>query len=174
MAEVDNAPAVRSDWLAVQTRPRHEKLVAEKLRMKSLSSYLPLRRCRHRWKNGVTADVELPFFPGYVFAQLGPEDRLRVLQTPGVLGFAASLHRPTPISNAEIMRLRTAIEEFRAEPHVFLNIGDRARIVAGPLFGMEGVLVRRKAGVGVVLNIELIMRSIVVEVSATDIEPILP
>jgi hypothetical protein len=35
---------------------------------------------------------------------------------------------------------------------------------------MEGIMVRRRSGVGVVINVDLIMRSIVVEVSGNDIE----
>jgi transcription termination/antitermination protein NusG len=43
--------------------------------------------------------------------------------------------------------------------------------VSGPLAGMTGILTRRKQEYRVVLSIEAIMRSIVVEVSEFDIEP---
>jgi transcription antitermination factor NusG len=93
------------------------------------------------------------------------------LQHPGVLGFAASSAKPTVISDEEISVLRTATENLKAEPHPYLNSGDPVRIVSGPLAGMTGILTRRKHEYRVVLSIEAIMRSIVVEVSEFDIEP---
>ncbi len=71
----------------------------------------------------------------------------------------------------EIALLRTATAKFTAEPHPYLNCGDRVRIVAGPLAGLEGILARRKQECRVVLSIEAIMRSVAVEVSEFEIEP---
>jgi transcription antitermination factor NusG len=119
----------------------------------------------------VQVDVDLPLFPCYLFARASIHDRIRLLQQPGVLGFAASSARPTVIPDEEISVLRTATESLKAEPHPYLNNGDTVRIVAGPLVGMTGILARRKQEYRVVLSIEAIMRSIVVEVSEFDIEP---
>lgn len=161
-------------WYAVQTRPHHEKRVEERLQMKSLPTYLPLHRCRHRWKNGVQADLELPLFPGYLFAQVSNYDRLAVMQLPGVLGLAISSAHPTTIPDEEIEVLRTAIDTLGASPHPYLKTGEKVRIVAGPLAGMGGILIRRKQELRVVLTVELIMRSLVVEVSESDLQPIVP
>src|SRR5580704_846318 len=85
------------EWYAVQTRPRHEKRVAEELRARLLEEFLPLHSCRHRWKNGVIADVELPLFPCYLFARITLHDRIRLLQLPGVIGFAVTSAHPTAL-----------------------------------------------------------------------------
>ena len=163
-----NAPL---NWYALHIRSRHEKRVAERLGSQSLETFLPLHRSRHTWKNGVHMDVDLPLFPCYLFARVTTYDRIRLLQHPGVLGFAASSSRPTVIPDEEISILRTATESLKAEPHPYLNSGDAVRIVSGPLAGMTGILTRRKQDYRVVLSIEAIMRSIVVEVSEFDIEP---
>jgi transcription antitermination factor NusG len=163
--------AVPLNWYALHIRSRHEKRVAERLTSQSLETFLPLHRSRHLWKNGVHADVDLPLFPCYLFARASVYDRVRLLQHPGVLGFAASTARPTVIPDEEIYVLRTATEGRRAEPHPYLNNGDAIRIVSGPLAGMKGILIRRKQEYRVVLSVEAIMRSIVVEVSESDIEP---
>jgi transcription antitermination factor NusG len=130
-----------------------------------------LHRSRHTWKNGVHVNVDLPLFPCYLFARATINDRSRLLRHPGVLGFAASTAKPTVISDEEISALRTATDNLKAEPHPYLDNGDAVRIVAGPLAGMTGILTRRKHEYRVVLSIEAIMRSIVVEVSEFDIEP---
>jgi transcription antitermination factor NusG len=159
------------EWYALHTRSRHEKSIAARLHSQNMETFLPLRRSQHLWKNGVHANVDLPLFPCYLFARAGAHDRLRLLQTPGVLGFAATSARPTAIPDDEIALLRTATAKFIAEPHPYLNCGDRVRIVAGPLAGLEGILVRRKQECRVVLSIEAIMRSVAIEVSEFEIEP---
>jgi transcription antitermination factor NusG len=159
-------------WYALHIRSRHEKRVAERLVSQSLETFLPLHRSRHTWKNGVHVNVDLPLFPCYLFARASINDRIRLLQHPGVLGFAASTAKPTVISDEEISALRAATDNLKAEPHPYLSNGDAVRIVAGPLVGMTGILTRRKHEYRVVLSIEAIMRSIVVEVSEFDIEPV--
>ena len=161
-----------SHWYAVQTRPHHEKRVEERLRMYSLQTFLPVHRCRHLWKNGVRAIVEMPLFPCYLFARASIYDRVNVLRIPGVLGLASSSAHPSKISAEDIEALRAAVENLRAIPHPYLNAGDRVRIISGPLTGMEGILIRRKQELRVVVSIEIIMRSIAVEVSEFEIAAI--
>src|SRR5246127_3109378 len=156
-------PEASLNWYALHIRSRHEKRVAERLGSQSLETFLPLHRSPHTWKNGVHVDVDLPLFPCYLFARAAGHDRLRLLQHPGVLGFAASSAKPTVISDDEISVLRTATERLKAEPHPYLNNGDPVRIVAGPLPGMTGILTRRKQEDRVVLCIQALMRALLGE-----------
>ena len=160
-------------WYAIQTRSHHEKKVVEQLRARSIESFLPIHRCRHRWRNGVLADLEIPLFPGYLFARPVVGERMLLLQLPGIIGIAASTAHPTPVPDDDIDMLRRIVGSLGVEPHPFLNIGDRVRIVAGPLAGWEGILTRRRQELRLVLSIQIIMRSISVEVSELDIEPVL-
>lgn len=159
-------------WYAIQTRSRHEKRVAEQLRAQCIESFLPTRRCRHKWRNGVLADLELPLFPGYLFVRPSIGERILLLQLPGILSFAASTAHPTAVPDDDIEALRRITGNLGAEPHPFLSVGDRVRIVAGPLAGLEGILTRRKQELRLVLSVQIIMRSISVEVSEFDIEPV--
>jgi len=59
----------------------------------------------------------------------------------------------------------------RAAPHPYLTVGRRVRITAGPLAGMQGILLRQKGDCRVVLSIDLIQRSILVGVEADALEP---
>jgi len=158
-------------WYAVHTRSRHEKAIAARLDSQETETFLPLHRSRRTWKNGIHAEVDAPLFPCYLFARIGVHDRLRLLQTPGVIGLAATSARPTAIPNEEIALLRRATAKLTAEPHPYLSCGDRVRIVSGPLASLAGILTRRKQVYRVVLSIEAIMRSIAVEVSEFEIEP---
>jgi len=162
--------ATPTEWYAVHTRSRHEKKVAEEVRARAMEVFLPLHRARRRWKNGIVADVELPLFPCYLFVKISLRERIRLLQLPGVIGFAVNSAYPTVLAEQDVEALRTLSAICRAEPHPFLKAGDRVRIVAGPLAGMEGILVRRAHELRVVLSLEFIMRSVAVEVSELDIE----
>ena len=156
-------------WYAVHTFPRHEKQVAEHLRLRSVETFLPLYRCTRRWRNGLRAELELPLFPGYLFTRLVRGEWMPVLRAPSVVTLVGSRGRPESIAESDIETVRRAVAFSKAEPFPFLAVGDRVRITRGPLHGAEGLLVRRKEDFRVVLSVDLLMRSIAVEV---DVEAI--
>lgn len=78
--------------------------------------------------------------------------------------------RPAPVNHKEIESLRNGIVDgVCAEPHPYLKIGRRVRVKSGPLAGTEGILVRKKDKLRVVISVELIMRSVAVEIEAADL-----
>jgi transcription antitermination factor NusG len=160
-----------SHWYAACTRSRHEKVVAEQLQGKGIETFLPLYTTVRRWKNG-DHRVRLPLFPGYAFARFALGDRLPVLKVPGVVRLVGFNGVPAALDDEEVESLRRALAAgISAEPHPYLNEGQRVRITAGPLAGREGTLVRRKGMVRVVLSIDLIQRSVLVDVNADELEP---
>lgn len=159
-------------WFAVHTKSRHEKSASEQLRRRQVETFLPLYQSTRRWKNG-DHDVQLPLFPGYTFVRIAMRDRLRVLKVPGVVRLIGFNGTPLPLDDPEIEGLRSAVASgVKVAPHPYLTIGRRVRITAGPLNGREGILVRRRGDVRVVLSIELIQRSVLVDLSANELEPI--
>lgn len=117
--------------------------------------------------------LELPLFPGYLFVRLALRDRLQVLRVPGVARLVGFNGAATPLPDTEIESLRRALAEgLRAEPHPYLKVGRSVRITTGPLAGREGILKRYKGDLRVVLSIELIQRSISVEVDASSVIPV--
>ena len=171
----DTTPRPRPDgqaplaWLAAYTCAHHEKQVARQLEDRRIECFLPFYRAVHRWKDR-RKELDVPLFPGYVFVQLPAEDRLRVLQVPGVVRFVSFGGRPAPVDNADIESLRNGIVNgVRAEPHPYLKIGRRVHVKHGPLAGTEGILVRKKDKLRVVISVDLIMRSVAVEIEAADL-----
>lgn len=159
-------------WYAAYTRANHEKRVCEQLVRRDVESYVPLYQTTRRWKDR-RVQLQLPLFPGYVFVRIALLDRLRVLEVPSVVRLVGFNGHPTALPNDEIDGLKTGFAGgVRAEPHPFLTVGRRVRIKAGPLEGREGILIRRKRSLRVVLSIELIHRSIVVDVDVVDVQPI--
>jgi transcription antitermination factor NusG len=159
------------NWFAAYTHSHHEKRVASHFAERQIEAFLPLYAARHRWKNRCEMNLELPLFPSYVFVHIDPRERVRVLEVPGVqslVGFGRTL---APLPQFEIEALRAGLGQRKIEPHPYLVIGERIRIKAGPMAGLEGVLVRKKNNFRVVLALDIIMQSVAVEVDADDLEP---
>ena len=160
-----------ANWYAVSVFPRHEKVVCRYLRERGLSSFLPVYRSLRRWADR-RKELELVLFPGYVFVNLDLRDQLIVLQSASVARFVSFQGRPAPLGDGEIHALQAGLQKgMRVEPHPFLCAGRRVRVVRGPLQGAEGILKRRKDRFRLVLSIELIMRSVMLEVDESDVEP---
>jgi len=166
-------PAVHAQayWYAAHVCSRHEKQVARQLEERRVDSFLPVYRSVRRWKDR-RKELDLVLFPGYVFVHLDLKDRLRVLQIPSVVRFVSFNGHPAPLPDAEIEALVNGLAKgIRAEPHPYLKVGHRVRVKYGPLAGTQGILVRRKDKFRVVLSIDLIMRSVAVEVDEADVDP---
>jgi transcription antitermination factor NusG len=116
--------------------------------------------------------LQLPLFPGYLFVRMAVVDRLRVLQVPGIVRLVGFSGQLAPLPDEEIEGLKKGLSGgVRAEPHPFLTAGRRVRVKRGPFEGRQGILLRRKAKLRLVLSIELIMRSLVIDVDIDDVEP---
>ncbi len=159
-----------SPWHAVYTRHQHEKAVSQILSNKGFEVFLPLYGVTHQWR-GRVAHFWLPLFPCYVFVSGDHEHRLEVVTTPGIISLVCFTGQPAVIPQQEIEAIRTVVERgMRVEAHPFLKSGDWVRVKSGPLEGIEGLLVRRKSKFRLVLSVELLQKSIGVEVDSCVVE----
>jgi transcription antitermination factor NusG len=163
---------VSANWFAVYVTSQHEKRVAFHFAQRQIEHFLPLYSARRRWKNGCTMNLALPLFSNYVFVRIEAAKRTRVLEVPGVLSLVGFGRTLTPLSDLEIAGLRSLVEQGKAEPHPYLVVGERVRIVAGSMAGSEGVLIRKKNNFRMVFALDAIMQCVAVEVDAADLEPV--
>ena len=148
----------------------HEKKVAEQINRRNLPCFLPLYRSMRRWKDR-QKQIELALFPGYVFVRMSLQHKLRVLDLPGVVSFVSFNGKPAELPAEEIEALRHRLSrDLQVEPHPYLRTGRRVRVRSGALEGLEGIVVRRKDRCRIVFSIDLIQRSLAVEVDETDLE----
>jgi transcription antitermination factor NusG len=156
----------------VHTKARHEKQVAAQFEEKRVCTFLPLLRQIHRWSDRRSV-VEIPMFSCYAFVRMVQtvEERLRVLRTPGVLGFVGSERQGTQIPDQQIESLRKTIsEKVPCLPHPFISVGKRVRIRGGSLDGVEGILMLQGRDQSLVISVELLQRSVSIRVEGYDIE----
>jgi transcription antitermination factor NusG len=161
-------------WFAVYTATRHEKNVSTLLKDREVECFLPLYRTTHRWKNRTQVELELPLFPSYVFARITPGQRGKILSVPGVLSLVGSKREAWPLNDFEIEGMRSGLAQRNPEPHPYVVVGDRVRLKAGALAGMQGILVQKRNGLRMAVSLEQIMRSVSVEVSLHELEPVPP
>ncbi len=158
-----------SRWYAAYTCTHHERRVAQQLAERHVENFLPLYRSVRRWKDR-RKELQLALFPGYVFVHMDVRDRLQVLQLPGVVNLVSFGGVPAPLPDNEIEILRQgSANPGRITPHPYLKVGRRVRVSSGPFAGTEGILVRRRDGCRVVVSIDLLMRSVAIEVDEADI-----
>jgi len=157
-------------WYAAYTHSCHEKRVAQHFSTRNIEFFLPVHRTISHWKNGLRVAIERPLFAGYVFVKAQREDKVRILEVPGVHSIVSAGREPTPLPYEEMEALRRGVRLLNVEPHPFLKAGEKVHIRRGPLEGMTGIVIRQKNSVRVVLSIDLIMKSISVEVDADNLE----
>jgi transcription termination/antitermination protein NusG len=161
-----------SEWFAIHTKPRHEKWIAGQLIEKKVFTFLPLLQQIHQWSDR-RSKVEVPMFSCYAFVRIvqSAEQRLKVLRTPGVLGFVGSEREGTPIPSEQIENLRIALrEKIPCAVHPFIRIGQRVRVRGGSLNGIEGILLRQGKDQSLIVSVELLQRSVAIRVEGYEVE----
>jgi transcription antitermination factor NusG len=161
---------VQPHWYAIYTCANHEKRVAAELSARAVEHFLPLYSSVRRWK-ARRVRLDLPLFPGYVFVRLALVERLRVLQIPSVVRLVGFHGLPTALPKSEMEILRAGLSQRSgAEPHPSFTVGRRVRITGGPFAGFDGVMKRGKSSLRVVVSLDVIQRSVAVEVDRAEIE----
>jgi len=159
-------------WYASYTCSRREKRVAEVLRERGVECFLPLYEKVHRYPRELRK-VQLPLFPGYLFVHIALADRLCVLEAPGVVQLVSFHGHPAPLNDSEIDAMRRGLSEgVKAQPYPYIKIGHPVEIKSGPLRGLHGKVLRRNSHLRVILSVDLLFRSVVMDVDAADLSPV--
>jgi len=166
--------ASAGSWYAIQTRARHEKVVADRLQEQGLTTFLPLLTEVHRWSDR-KKKVEMPLFSCYVFAKMIPtgEQRQRVYRVNGVFRIVGVQGEGIAIPDEQIESVRALVQQHLPWfTHPFLKVGQRVRIRGGALDGVEGVLAAQAGERTLVVSVDAIQRSLAVRIEGYDVEPV--
>ncbi len=151
-------------WFAILSRAGREKNATLLLENAGYECYLPMVKLTRQWSDRMK-ETEQPLFPGYLFCRMNPSNRLPILMTPGVIHIVGVGKAPIPIEEAEIIAIQRAGKSgLSIMPWPYLQVGHVARIENGPLRGMEGIVVKIKSGLKLVLSVNLLQRSVAVEI----------
>lgn len=153
-------------WYALRVRSNTEWKVQEALDGLEVESFLPTWSEKVKWSDREKL-VTRPLIPGYLFMRTACHEDLHfALQISGVVQVLPSSMKPLAIDNEEIENLRRiASLKLRARPCEYVA-GDQVVVESGPLAGMKGIVQRTRGSVHVVVSIELLRRSVRVELDA--------
>lgn len=128
-------------WFAIYTKSRMEKKVADRLADQHIEVYCPTQTVLRQWSDR-KKKVKVAVFPSYVFVKFQDDhERLKILQTPGVVNFVRYLGedaRIRPIEIDAIQNLLGEYEEVSLEP---IKEGDKVQIQHGGMKGQEGKVI---------------------------------
>ena len=159
-------------WLPVHTKPRCEKkffLFCDKY---NVTAYLPLK-VKLRSKGRGTVRSEIPMFPGYVFACMNEAEKTTLSRTGHIVNYI-SLSKDQEqrlcqdLKSIRILEGMQETEELFVSPEI--EKGKEIIISAGPLRGLNGIVHRRKSAHRIVVNVEMISHSVVMELDVADVE----
>jgi transcription antitermination factor NusG len=159
-------------WYAVRVKSNCEQVVSNQLHGAGLEQYLPSYRSQRRWSDRLK-EIDVPLFPGYVFARFNLGDRIPLLRLSGVVGIVGFGRQPAPIPEEEISAVRRMLScSSDCLPWPFLRAGELVQIQHGPLAGLQGIFVQTKGRYRLVVSVDLLQRSVGVEVDRDSVRPL--
>ncbi|NOY97457.1 MAG: UpxY family transcription antiterminator [Chlorobi bacterium] len=160
-------------WYAIYTRSRAEKKVIKELTYKDIEAYLPIQKTIRQWSQRKKM-VEVPLIPGYCFVNIHPREHFYVQQTDHVVAFVRFNGKPAEIPDYQIGLMKRMLKQsdYAVEAyHGNLSVGEKVSVVAGPLIGMSGELASIRGKKKLIVKIEQINYSFMVEILRTDLMP---
>ena len=160
-------------WVPVYTKPRCEKVAADYCRRHEITCYLPLMRRAKRYQRR-TVETFLPMFRSYMFAQLGAESRVQIVQSHKIVRVVDV----TPEQEQGLVRELNDIlrlEQLQVGTDLVvlpeLQPGVPVVITEGPFKGMTAIVARRRSLTRVTVNIELLGQAVTAEMDIGEVEP---
>jgi transcription antitermination factor NusG len=166
---IENDPLLRggdTSWFALRVKSNMEFKVRASLQGFLIETFLPTWSEDVRWSDRVKR-TERPLFPGYLFVRIAPgPDFYRSIQTRGVIQILPNSFNPAPIDEKEIEAVRLVVASKLHTAPCSFEAGELVTIESGPLAGVKGVITKTKGALRVVVSVELLRRSIAVELDA--------
>ena len=155
-------------WYPVYTQPRAEKKAYSALIDKGIEAYLPLHRRLKQWSDRKKW-VEEPLIKSYLFVRIADNAQTEVLMTKGIARFIYFSGKITAMPDRQINELKLLMAssldiEVTEED---LQPGEKIKIKAGPLKGITGEIIAYRSQKQLLLRLENLGCSIIVNVAAS-------
>lgn len=157
-------------WFALYTRSRSEKQLYEQLVMAGIESYLPLVRTLKQWSDRKKW-VEVPLFRSYVFVHIYDTEYYSVLNVPGAVRYVTFEGKAVAIPPQQIEAIKQYISTGYELPDREVNLlpGTKIQIIAGPMKGIDGVLLEIMGKKKVRIEIDALGQFVLLEIPASHI-----
>ena len=167
-----NSNQTSKKWLAIYTKPQHEKAVKSALELKGFEVYLPVLKDRRKWADRKKW-VEFPLFKCYLFVKTNSKYSIDILKTNGVVKIIKFGNNIAIIQNSIIDSLKLMIEGgYKPIPADYFLKGDPVRVKEGPLKGLIGQVIRIDNYNSLVFRIDAVQHSVSVKINQGFLETI--
>ncbi len=151
-------------WIALYTKPRHEKLVQKELGKKGVQTYLPLLKERRRWSDRKKW-VEFPMFKSYIFVKTELKNSLFTLQISGVVKIIRFGDKIATLKESNIQAIKLMLEGgYNPKPIEYFIKGDPVEVKDGPLKGLIGEVTQIDRDNHLIIRVDAIQHSISVKI----------
>jgi transcription antitermination factor NusG len=161
-------------WYAIRTKSRHEKIVCNQLETDGFDSYLPTVQQFRQWTDRRKL-IDFPLFPGYVFVRIPQfsSQKTQILRKVGIIGFVGNGRGAALIPDVELNGIRLLLRNrVPYASHPYLEIGQRIRVTDGVLRGIEGILVGLGNKNGLVVSVDAIQKSLIIQLQGYGVQVI--
>lgn len=159
-------------WFAIYTKPRHEKKVADELKLGNIEYYLPLVNEVHQWSDRKKT-VSVPLIRGYVFVHIPLKESLYVLQIPGVVRFVTFNRVYASIPDFQIEALKRILKKgYTLQSKTYLDVGTMVEVSEGPLRGVVGKIQRIENEEKFIISLDTVQASFAVRIDPACLKPI--
>ena len=157
-------------WWVAHTRSRFEKAFAWDMHHRDIGYFLPLHD-KVTVSHGRKRKVKVPLFASYVFICGSDEDRYHALTTNRLCQMIEVADQEQLI--AQLGRIEKALtSDVPLETVPQIPLGQRCRINAGILAGIEGILIDRRNRARVALEVSVLGQATIMEVDVDLVTPL--
>ena len=166
--EAESIRDFTGQWWVAHTKSRNEKALAHDLIDKEISYFLPMT-WKVRRKSRRTIKSLLPLFGGYVFFCGDENQRTELLRTDRVANLIEVIDQEKFLR--ELVQIQRVLQAGApVVPHNYIKVGQKCRVVAGPLMGLQGIVVENKGVMRLVLQVDMLGQAASVEIDIDMIE----
>ncbi len=166
--EVESIGLFTGRWWVAHTKSRNEKALAHDLIGKGISYFLPMSWKVSR-KSRRTIKSLLPLFSGYLFFCGDESHCTEIKRTDRVANIIEVIDQQKFLGElVQIERVLQAGEPI--VPHNYIKAGQKCHVIAGPLMGLQGIVVTARGAARLVLQVDMLGQAASVEIDIDMIE----
>lgn len=150
--EVGGAVGVTKKWFIAIVNNNSERKCCERLTLKGYEAYIPIQHEIHHRQIGKCTTIDRIIFPSLLFVHVTEKERKEVVTFPFIHRFMSDRaskedcfhrHLLATIPDSQMEALKFMLHNADSSVIISstpLKIGDKIRVIRGPLLGLEGYI----------------------------------
>jgi transcription antitermination factor NusG len=168
--KVESIGDFQGQWWVAHTKSRNEKALAHDLIRRNMCYFLPMSwKVRRKSRRKIRS--LLPLFSGYLFFCGNEEEKTELWRTDRVANLIEVKDQQKLLE--ELIQIEQALRAGAPlVPDKYIKTGQKCRVMAGPLLGLQGIVVKAKGATRLVLQVDMLGQAASVEIDIEMIEPV--